>query len=65
MGFSRQEYGSGLQGPPPGDLPNPGMEPASPAAPALESGVLTISSTWKAQVLSTAPRQGIKPWSPV
>ena len=29
MGFSRQEYWSGLPYPPPGDLPNPGMEPAS------------------------------------
>ena len=31
MGFSRQEYCSGLPFPPPGDLPNPGMEPRSPA----------------------------------
>ena len=31
MGFSRQEYQSGLLFPPPGDLPNPGMEPGSPA----------------------------------
>ena len=29
MGFSRQEYWSGLPYPPPGDLPNPGIEPAS------------------------------------
>ena len=35
MGFSRQEYWSGLPFPPPGDLPNPGMEPESPAFPAL------------------------------
>ena len=31
MGFSRQEYWSGLPYPPPGDLPNPGIEPESPA----------------------------------
>ena len=31
MGFSRQEYWSGLPGPPPEDLPNPGIEPRSPA----------------------------------
>ena len=31
MGFSRQEYWSGLSFPSPGDLPNPGMEPRSPA----------------------------------
>ena len=30
-GFSRQEYWSGLPRPPPGDLPNPGIEPRSPA----------------------------------
>ena len=31
MEFSRQEYWSGLPFPPPGDLPNPGIEPMSPA----------------------------------
>ena len=31
MEFSRQEYWSGLPFPPPGDLPNPGIEPGSPA----------------------------------
>ena len=35
MEFSRQEYWSGLSCPPPGDLPNPGMEPTTPASPAL------------------------------
>ena len=29
MGFSRQEYWSGLPHPPPGDLPNPGIKPTS------------------------------------
>ena len=31
MGFSRQEYWSGLPFPSPGDLPDPGVEPGSPA----------------------------------
>ena len=31
MGFSRQEYWSGLLFPSPGDLPNPGIKPTSPA----------------------------------
>ena len=31
VGFSRQEYWSWLSCPPPGDLPNPGIEPRSPA----------------------------------
>ena len=38
MGFSRQEYWSGLTFPPPGDLPSPGIEPASAA------GSLQVSS---------------------
>ena len=35
MGFSRQEYWSGLPWPPPGDLPDPGIKPTSPASLAL------------------------------
>ena len=31
MGFSRQEYSCGLPFPSPGDLPNPGIKPRSPA----------------------------------
>ena len=31
-GFSRQEYWSGLPHPPPGDIPNPGIEPGPPAS---------------------------------
>ena len=31
MEFSRQEYWGGLPGPPPGDLPDPGIEPEAPA----------------------------------
>ena len=34
-GFSRQEYWSGLPCPAPGDLPTPGIKPASPVAPAF------------------------------
>ena len=41
MGFSRQEYCSGLPFPSPGDLPDPGIEPTSPVSPALESGFFT------------------------
>ena len=38
MGFSRQEYSSGLPFPSPGDLPSPGIEPGSPA---LQADALT------------------------
>ena len=36
LGFSRQEYWSGLPFPPPGDLPDPGIEPRPPVCPALQ-----------------------------
>ena len=36
MGFSRQEYWNGLLCSPPGDLPNPGMEPACSVSPVLQ-----------------------------
>ena len=39
MGFSRQEYWSGLPFPSPGDLPDPGIEPRSPA---LQADALTF-----------------------
>ena len=41
MGFPRQENWSGLPFPPPGDLPDPGMEPVSPVSPALAGGFFT------------------------
>ena len=45
MGFSRQEYWSGLLCPPPGDLPNPGIKPTSPTSPALAGRSSTTSTT--------------------
>ena len=41
MGFSRQEYRSGLPFPPPGNLPNPGIEPVM-SSPALEGRFFTV-----------------------
>ena len=51
MGFPRQEYWSGLSCPPPGDLPDPKVEPASLMSPALADGFFTTSATWEAQFL--------------
>ena len=42
MGFSRQEYWSGLPCPPPRDLPNSGIEPMAPVSPAL------LADAWEA-----------------
>ena len=40
MEFSRPEYWSGLPFPPPGDRPDPGIEPGSPGSPAFQAGPL-------------------------
>jgi len=49
MGFSRQEYWSGLPFLPSGDLPHPGIEAASLMSPALADRFFTFSATWEAQ----------------
>ena len=48
MGFSRQEYWSGLPCPSPGNLPEPGIEPASLMSPTLAGGFFTTSATSEA-----------------
>ena len=49
MGFSRQEYWSGLPLPSPGDLPNPGIEPGSPA---LQADALLSEAAGKSNLPS-------------
>ena len=51
MGFSRQEYWSGLPFPPPGDLPDPGIEPMAPGSPALQVDSLPLSPLWYCYLL--------------
>ena len=46
--FSREEYWSGLPCPPPGDFPNPGIQPSSLTSPALPGKFFTTSATWEA-----------------
>ena len=47
MGFSGQEYCSGLPCPPPRDLPDPGAEHTSAPPPALAGRFLAASATWQ------------------
>ena len=42
IGFSRQEYWSGLRCPPPGDLPDPGIKATSLMPPAWQGGSLPL-----------------------
>ena len=50
MGFSRHGYWSGLPFPPPGDLLDPGVEPASPAS---AGRFFTTAATWETHVIPT------------
>ena len=52
MGFSRQEYWSGLACPPPGDLQDLGTEAKSLTSPAFAGGFFATSITWEALVPS-------------
>ena len=57
MEFSRQEYWSGVPFPTPGNLPDPGIEPASLA---LVGGFFTCSATWEA--IRTYRKKQIRLW---
>ena len=52
MGFSRQEYWSGLACPPPEGLPDPGIELVSLTPPASAGEFFTSSATWEAKELT-------------
>ena len=55
MGFSRQEYWSGLPFPPPGDLLDPGIKPAPLMSPAWAGRFFATSTTWEAP-------KGVQEW---
>ena len=56
MGFSRQEYWSGLPCSPPGDLPDPGIEPMSLTSPSFAGGFFTTSANKEAHSSLSYPR---------
>ena len=72
MGFSRQEYWSGLSCPLPGDLPDPGSNPRL-ASPALAGRFFTTNTTWEAlnetltplyfQIISWICKAVLRDWS--
>ena len=53
MRFPRQEYWSGLPCPPPGELPDPGIEPTSLMSPALAGEFFTSHAVFKSQKYHT------------
>ena len=69
MGFSRQEYGSGLPCPSPRDIPDSGMRPLSLTSPALAGWLFITSAIWEAGMLykhnknPKLPRKGQPPYS--
>ena len=54
MEFSRQEYWSGVPFPTPVDLPDPGIEPASPVSPALAGRFFTTAPPGKPRKIDTS-----------
>ena len=59
MGYSGQEYYSGLSIPPPRDLPDPEIEPVSLTSPALADGSFTTSPPGS-PVKSTVPIKSVR-----
>ena len=59
MGFFRQEYWSRLPFPPPGDLPDPGIEPKSLMSPAFADGFFTARTTWEAPFIHISSVQSL------
>ena len=59
MGFSWQESHSGVPFPPPGDLPDLGIEPMSLMSPALAGGSFITSATWKNRISSLPPAYSV------
>ena len=57
MGFSRQEYWSGLPFPPPGGLPDPGIKLRSALSPALAGGFFSTEPSGRPQLESTSNDQ--------
>ena len=55
MGFSKQEYWSGLPCPPSGDLPDPGIEPVSLRSPALAVSFFTQGVSHVVLVVKNPP----------
>ena len=62
MEFSRQEYWSRLPFPPPGDLPDPAIEPLSLMSPALAGRFFTTSAPWEALLKSYSNRWSLLPY---
>ena len=63
MGFSRKDYWNGLSCPPLGDLPNPGIQPGSPASPALQADSLLLSHWGSPCVFAKENRYTGSSWS--
>ena len=59
MGFSRQEYWSGLPFPSPGDLPHPGIKPASLMSPAWARTFFSTGTTWETPFYLTCLFKGL------
>jgi len=65
VGFSRQEYWSGLPCSPPEDLPKPGIKPTSLMSPALAGWFFTTGTTWEAPLKCYNELTSSSNWCPL
>ena len=65
MGLPRQEYWSELPCLPPGDLPNPGVEPMSLMSPALASVFLPLAPPGKPNIIMSSHTQKVEVTGPL
>ena len=62
-GILQQEYWSGLPGPPPEDLPDPGIDPGSLMSPTVAGRFFTTSTTWEAYFIIIASSEALSPYT--
>ena len=62
MGFSWQEYWSGVPCPPPGDLPDPGIEPSALKSRVMAGRLFTTSPTWEAHIVDCSITKQLNPY---
>ena len=62
MGFSWQEYWRGVPCPPPGDLPDPGIEPSALKSRVMAGRFFTTSTTWEAHMVDSSITKQLNPY---
>ena len=62
MGFSWQEYLSGMPCPPPRDIPDPGIEPSALKSRVMAGRLFITSTTWEAHIVDCSITKQLNPY---